>query len=251
MLELKSLVLSHFKKLTRPIIQKLKKILFDQVQFYYSQEGEDIILPYICPQEVGLYVDVGAYDPVIFSNTYLFYKRGWSGLVIDPRPGTIKRFGRIRPRDKAIEMGISESKGELVYYQFKEENVNTFDEQTMIRNRQRGYHFINKKTIKVDTLTNILDSHLNLKGKSIDLLSLDVEGYEFHILKALDWNKYAPKVICVEISKSNPVKSENTWLDLEEIARTEVYQYLKQKQYRPIAKTIHSVYFIRRNDISH
>ena len=50
----------------------------------------------------------------------------------------------------------------------------------------------------MDTLKNILDSHLN--NRIIDFLSVDVEGYEIEVLKSNDWNKYRPLCIMVEIN---------------------------------------------------
>ena len=31
----------------------------------------------------GIYIDVGCNHPIKFNNTYLLYKRGWSGINID------------------------------------------------------------------------------------------------------------------------------------------------------------------------
>ena len=43
---------------------------------YYSQEGEDMILNRIFHNKnSGFYVDIGAFDPKRFSNTYFFYKK--------------------------------------------------------------------------------------------------------------------------------------------------------------------------------
>ena len=49
----------------------------------YSQEGEDVMLLSIFPEKRdGFYVDVGAHRPKSFSNTQLFYRRGWRGINI-------------------------------------------------------------------------------------------------------------------------------------------------------------------------
>jgi hypothetical protein len=49
----------------------------------YSQEGEDMILQRMFGEKKhGFYVDVGAHHPRRFSNTYSFYRRGWSGINI-------------------------------------------------------------------------------------------------------------------------------------------------------------------------
>lgn len=73
----------------------------------YSQEGEDMILHRIFERQCkGFYVDIGAHHPFRFSNTYLFYKRGWSGINIDAMPGSMNIFNKFRNRDINLEYGI-------------------------------------------------------------------------------------------------------------------------------------------------
>ena len=75
----------------------------------YSQEGEDLILDRLLRRKPrGYYVDVGAFHPKKFSNTHLFYRRGWSGINIDATPGSMDEFRRVRPRDTNLEIAISD-----------------------------------------------------------------------------------------------------------------------------------------------
>ena len=47
----------------------------------FSQNGEDLILNRLFENKTnGFFVDIGAHHPVRFSNTYLFYLNGWSGI---------------------------------------------------------------------------------------------------------------------------------------------------------------------------
>src|SRR3989344_4572766 len=70
----------------------------------YSQSGEDMILRSIFDdKKEGFYVDVGAFHPKLYSNTYYFYKRGWRGINIEPNPGA--NFG-IRKGDINLKCGI-------------------------------------------------------------------------------------------------------------------------------------------------
>jgi len=81
----------------------------------YSQEGEDMILRRLFEnQERGLYVDIGAYHPKKFSNTYFFYRAGWIGINVDAMPGSMKKFRSRRPRDINIEAAISDKREELI-----------------------------------------------------------------------------------------------------------------------------------------
>ena len=78
----------------------------------YSIEGEDRIVRALLWQkhDKGFYVDVGAHHPFRFSNTYLFYTQGWSGINIDATPGSMKAFNKYRPRDINLEVGVGRSR---------------------------------------------------------------------------------------------------------------------------------------------
>src|SRR5689334_15261611 len=85
----------------------------------YSQEGEDMILARVFEnQKSGFYVDVGAHHPWRFSNTYMFYRRGWRGLNIDAMPDSMSRFRKARPRDINVEIPVLREEAVLNYYQF-------------------------------------------------------------------------------------------------------------------------------------
>ena len=56
---------------------------------------------------VGTYVDIGCHHPFKLNNTYLLYKKGWSGLNIDLMKINIDLFNIWRPRDKNICSAIS------------------------------------------------------------------------------------------------------------------------------------------------
>ena len=87
----------------------------------YSQNGEDLILNrFLENKEKGFFIDVGAHHPIRFSNTYLFYKKGWSGINIDAMPGSMTKFNKIRPKDINIEKGVGIKNDKLIFYQFNE-----------------------------------------------------------------------------------------------------------------------------------
>ena len=57
-------------------------------------------------KSLDTFIDVGAHHPMRFSNTYLFYKKKWKGINIDPLPGSMKLFNKLRPRDINLELGV-------------------------------------------------------------------------------------------------------------------------------------------------
>src|SRR5438552_10905195 len=93
----------------------------------FSQEGEDLLADeFLGRPPTGFYVDVGALHPVRFSNTYLFYRRGWSGVNIEPSPGASEAFRRVRPRDVTLDVGVSDRPGAMVLYVMNDPALNTF-----------------------------------------------------------------------------------------------------------------------------
>ena len=84
----------------------LLEIFFSRKSF--SQEAEDLVAGKLLGNiKNSIYVDVGCHDPRRFSNTHFFYLLGWSGLCIDPLPGTKNKFNTIRRRDIVLEVGVS------------------------------------------------------------------------------------------------------------------------------------------------
>ena len=69
----------------------------------FSQFGEDLfIADFFSNQRVGKYVDLGAFHPMRLSNTYLLFKKGWSGTNIDLNPIAIDLFNLARKHDDNI-----------------------------------------------------------------------------------------------------------------------------------------------------
>ena len=77
------------------------------------------------------------------------------------------------------------------------------------------------------TLTKILDSS-KYKNKKIDFLDLDVEGADLESLESLDFSRYEPEMICVEIvDKNQPIKDDN-------LKNSNIYNFLISKNYKKI-----------------
>jgi FkbM family methyltransferase len=200
----------------------------------YSQEGEDLILRRIFEyKEQGFYIDIGANHPKRFSNTYLFYQKGWSGINIDATPGSMKRFNQIRPRDINLEVAIANEEKEMTFYMFDDPALNTFNKELAeTRINKTVYQLIEQKYIKTNKLGQLLDTYLP-ENQNIDFMSIDVEGLDMETLKSNNWDKYIPKVILLEQSN----------FDFESKQDNLILNYLSQKGYKFIAKTFNTLFF--------
>jgi FkbM family methyltransferase len=219
----------------RKMLVQLRNIVVDPYAIKcYSQEGEDMILCRIFGgQQRGFYVDVGAHHPRRFSNTYLFYRRGWRGINIEPNPDIADAFRKERKRDINLQVGISEHEGTLTYYRFDEPALNSFDsELAASRVETTHYKVTGTKEIPVQRLDAVLRDHLP-PGTKIDFLSIDVEGLDMAVLQSNDWDVFRPACVLVE--------SLNT--SLEKAIHGEIFAYMKTRGYGLFAKTYNTLIF--------
>ena len=155
----------------------------------FAQAGEDMILrDLVKDKKNGYFVDIGAYHPKQFSNTYYFYRRGWRGINVEPNGEMIKLLDECRPGDLNLRLAVGGKKGWKEYFYRTE----------AVRNSLNGGGKIEKKEkVSVVTMKWLLDQYLPVRQK-IDVLSVDTEGDDMEILRSNDWKKYQPEIIVVE-----------------------------------------------------
>jgi FkbM family methyltransferase len=202
--------------------------------YSYSQEGEDIVLERIFSNRGdGFFVDVGAHHPMRFSNTYKFYKKGWRGINIEPNPEGFNLFNKYRPNDININFGVSTQSGFLKYFMFDEPALNTFDEKVVRqRMRETPFKLVKEINVKVKELKDILDEYVP-KSIQIDFMTIDVEGFDFDVIKSNNWIKYRPNWVLVE------------QLNLDDIEKLdfEIHNFMKSINYVLFAKTFNTLFY--------
>ena len=161
----------------------------------YAQFGEDLFLTSLLGYEKdrGVYVDVGCYHPINYSNTYIFYQRGWRGVAIDPNPRWIPAWKRYRPRDRFVNTAVTSKVSSMSY---------VMNAQYPACNRLVGTtsHVANAgETVTVVTtrpLKLILEELL--PAEPIDLLNVDCEGHDLEVIQTYDFANRRPHVIAAE-----------------------------------------------------
>ena len=232
---MKNLTKNYLFQLLLTTIRNIRNFYFDGFAIKsYAQEGEDIVLKRIFSgQSTGFYVDVGAHHPMRFSNTYSFYKLGWSGINIEPNPNSFNLFTKYRSRDINLNYGIAKNKGNLEYYMFDEPALNTFDDE-VLNNLKTNTNYKHTKTIHIDVmpLADMLKQHIP-NGIKVDFLSIDVEGLDLEVLISNDWQRYRPNWVLVE------------QLNLKDIEHLdfETHHYMKSVGYVLFAKTFNTLFY--------
>lgn len=217
-------------------MKKVMKKLFPYLDIVsmskcYSQEGEDLVLKRLFHSSfTGKYLDIGANHPKRYSNTYLLYKKGWTGVAIDPNPELKKLWKKMRPYDKFINAGVSSTTESMNYFYFKDNALNTFStekaQEIVIKHGEDI--LLRTEKIVMQKLDNLVSNE-----KKFDLVTIDAEGMDETILKEIDFVRYGTQVVIVEAT------------DLS--IRNSIIEYLSSYSFELRSILYNSVIFVKKD----
>jgi FkbM family methyltransferase len=209
----------------------------------YSQTGEDMLMAFLVDALLisrPSYLDIGAYHPIDFNNTYYFYLQGASGINVEPNPSAISEFNHLRSRDRNFNVGIAANRGTLTYHEFDAPTLNTFSEKDAHAYQQIGHRLIRSIEVEVETVDDIL------KAAGCDsfpqILNLDIEGMELPVLQSMNLQDNGPVVICIETIEYAPRLGQGR-------KRHELNAFLEDNGYQIFADTYINTILVRRDAI--
>jgi hypothetical protein len=171
-------------------------------QISFSQFGEDLVVYNLLKNKInnkGIYIDVGAFHPVIISTTHLLYKLGWRGINIDMDKYKIDGFRRYRKGDEFVTAAVSNEEKEMLQISYGKDNV--LNRIVELDNKLLESEYNDKPTDINECYTTTLNSIIEkskFKDKDIDYLNIDCEGSDYNILSGLNFIKYKPFIISIE-----------------------------------------------------
>lgn len=178
----------------------------NEVIISFSQNGEDILFDRAFKgKKGGSFIDIGAGHPIHENVTYWLRKKGWRGVNIEPNPIFYRDLVQYRPDDINLNCGVADKPGSLIFYQVEQNalghgwGLSSFDPKAEISATRLGYK-VNQLHIPVTTLNEIASEHA---PSGIDILKIDVEGFETPIIKNTNWQEIQVKLICVESVEPN------------------------------------------------
>jgi FkbM family methyltransferase len=169
----------------------------------------------------GFFLDLAAADGVTHSNTHVLEKWfGWTGICVEPNP---LFFAELRTRRRCVsDPSAVSDRREKVHFRIDNGQFGgVVADDTDNNRRDRGDELGRAEIIELQAvpLNDILARHN--APRVIDYFSLDVEGCEERVLRALDFRRYQFR--CLTVERPTP--------RVNEILLGEGYVFVKSHRY--------------------
>jgi len=154
----------------------------------------------------GVFLDVGAFEPIRISNSYHFEKNGWDVFCFEANTDGIPYLQEYRKN--VFNYAIYDEDKEMVEFNIVTSNGWTagFSAVELSQEIANIFHCEKKEIKKImvpqKTLNTILSQEITLI-RPIDILKIDVEGGELKVLNGIDLDKYKPRIILLENITNN------------------------------------------------
>lgn len=206
----------------------------------YSQRGEDLMIASIL-KDLGVreinYFDLGASNYKWLSNTYLFYKQGARGLLVDADFSNFEKLLNKRKGDEILYGAIVPKKeaDTINFYEFSNHTRSCLDRGVLEDlNAINGGRIVKSYPVKTFTVTELFD-----RFGVPDLFCIDIEGGDKEVIKSIDFGRYRPKVLCVEILDMDLLKIKTIG-----VLDKELISFLKSKNYCYAGHTMNNGIFV-------
>lgn len=140
--------------------------------------------------DIGVFVEVGANEPIAESQTYDLEHKGWSGILVEPLRECVERLRNTRSaKVYGVAAGAPEDCGKELPF------LVAGSLSTLQPSIKAGIDANERRLVPVRTL----DSMLRESGiEHVDFLSIDVEGAELDVLRGFTLDHYRPRLILLE-----------------------------------------------------
>lgn len=164
----------------------------------YPLPWEYIYINFFKDRRNLFFIDIGAYNGLHGSNTFLFEKYlDWSGICIEPNTNSFNELS-VNRNCKSYNICIGNENTFKEFWEVEGEAaaLSGLVETLHTKHKKRiDSQNITKKQIEVRTLASILEEN---KISNINYLSIDVECAEMQVLEGIDFTKCDIEIISVE-----------------------------------------------------
>lgn len=152
-----------------------------------SQFGEARLLKDHLPDR-GLYLELGCYQPVMYSNTWGL-GRGWRGWSVDAEPRVAVQWRIFRPRATFIHRAVSPSPAidSVTLYRFPRDVgvLSSVDSEFAKKSADSAKRSWTKLTVATEYLPSLLERFVTRWGDRPTLLAMDCEGIDTDLIRCM------------------------------------------------------------------
>jgi FkbM family methyltransferase len=190
--------------------ETLQPLAESPVRKYWGLHDLDSQIEKYLDFDSGYFVELGANDGRLASNTYYYERsRNWRGVLVEPAPNLFLQCRENRSPDNHIVCAA------CVSFDYKDEFVKIIYSNSMsvslnvetdvgdpLAHAELGRQFLrpDETVFTFGAIARTLNSLLIEAGapRSIDFLSLDVEGSEIEVLKGVDHEAFRFRYMLIE-----------------------------------------------------
>ena len=155
----------------------------------------------------GVFVDVGAAGPDFLSMSALYRQLGWRVIAIEPNP--VFSAAQRAAGNEVLEYACADRDADNVDFELVDSHGSTYKEGAVtfesfssltVKPTYRALKSeldVKPIKVKVRRLDTILTEHAP-EVERLDVVSVDVEGWELEVLAGLDFDRYRPTVLIIE-----------------------------------------------------
>jgi FkbM family methyltransferase len=158
-------------------------------------------------------------------------KNGWKGILVEPDLANFKKLVNNYSQVNGLifeNLGVGPVKGEMLFYRLKDiteqepgwyDQVGSFDRETFLKNIHYGKDLEKRMTaepLPVITFEDLLQKN---NFHTVDLLHTDTEGFDYKILRSIDFAKHDIRIVLFE----------GEWMTQFELR--ELIEYLRKYNY--------------------
>jgi FkbM family methyltransferase len=217
-----------------PMVKKLKSFITNLLsQVMIVNIPLDEIFKMAGESTIKTFVEIGANDGKKNDPLYHYIgSYGWQGILVEPDPANFKKLKEnYRGVDGLIfeNTGIGPEPGEMPFYKIKDiaeeepgwyDQIGSFDKKTFLKNISYG-NGLDQRIVAEPRPVIRFDELLNRNSfRDVDLLHLDAEGFDYSILRSIDFAKYNIRMVLFE----------SEWMTKPELK--ELVHLLRNHQYR-------------------
>jgi FkbM family methyltransferase len=214
----------HLHRLMQLDVQQMSKefvmFIMNNCKSSSSQLYQDLFVLYVTnkyyeaanPNDPFVFVEFGACDGILFSNSLLLEKNNWIGVIAEPAKKWHKELFENRSCIISTKAVSAVSGEELLFLETKDTEFSSLSKNSQNDNFA-NYRLSNTtRSYKVESISlNDLITESGIK-QQVTYLSIDTEGGELEILQTFDFEKWSPAIITVEHNFSGVASRINDFL---------------------------------------